>query len=342
MKTKIASLLLAAVLAVPGFADARETLIMTCYGGAYQNFFETEIIPEFTKNHDCEIKLAIGLAKDWLAEMRASGKDKAPYDVVMMNEIWANQMRLEGYFDPFDETKLPHLKDALITFKDKNDKTCGVIGVIQPAGIAYLTDKVSNPPKSWKDLWKPEYKNKLGLYTATNAMGGQFLLTVGDVWFNDQKQTSKAIDKINELKPFKLSEFSGDMEKQLTLGEVEIGVLDTPAIARLMKAGVKIGWSEPAEHMLMFEQVFSVHTGSEHKALAHEWIDYLLTPEVQAKFVRRFYTTPCTRGVEVPEDLKPYIPVGPDGVSRIKAFDWAFFNATKSRIIREWNQKIAR
>ena len=53
-------------------------------------------------------------------------------------------------------------------------------------------------------------------------MGGEFLLTVGDVWFNDQRQTSKAIDKIRELKPFKLSEFSGDMEKQLTLGEVEI------------------------------------------------------------------------------------------------------------------------
>ena len=342
MKAKLASLLLAATLLVPSLAQARETLVMTCYGGAYQSFFESEIIPEFSKKYDCDIKLAIGLAKDWLAEMRASGKDKAPYDVVMMNEIWANQMRLEGYFAPLDESKIPHMKDAFVVFKDKKGANSGIIGVIQPAGIAYLTDKVSNPPKSWKDLWKPEYKNKLGLYTATNSMGGEFLLTVGDVWFGDQKQTSKAIDKIKELKPFKLSEFSGDMEKQLTLGEVEIGVLDTPAIARLKKAGVKIGWSEPAEHMIMFEQVFSVHTGSKHKELAHAWINYLLSPEIQTKFVRRFYTTPCTKGVEVPEDLKEYIPVGPDGVSRIKVFDWEYFNANKSRIIREWNQKIAR
>lgn len=342
MKAKLASLLLAATLVVPSLAQARETLIMTCYGGAYQSFFESEIIPEFSKKYDCDIKLAIGLAKDWLAEMRASGKDNAPYDVVMMNEIWANQMRLEGYFAPLDEGKIPYMKDAFVVFKDKSGANSGIIGVIQPAGIAYLTDKVSNPPKSWKDLWKPEYKNKLGLYTVTNSMGGEFLLTVGDVWFGDQKQTSKSIDKIRELKPFKLSEFSGDMEKQLTLGEVEIGVLDTPAIARLKKAGVNIGWSEPAEHMIMFEQVFSVHTGSKHKDLAQAWINYLLSPEIQTKFVRRFYTTPCTQGVEVPDDLKEYIPVGPDGVSRIKVFDWEFFNANKSRIIREWNQKIAR
>ena len=37
-------------------------------------------------------------------------------------------------------------------------------------GIAYRTDMVDRPPKSWKDLWEPAYKGKL-IIPDINAVG---------------------------------------------------------------------------------------------------------------------------------------------------------------------------
>ena len=346
MRKCLVSLMLAlgllTTVSAPAVAAERPKLVVMCFGGAYQNFFETELIPEFSKANDVDIVLAIGLAKDWMAEMRASGKDKAPYDVLMFNEIWSAQMRREGYMLPLTPAMIPNLDNAMMQVKDPtNGDVLGVIGVIQPAGLGYRTDLLPNPPKSWKDLWNPEYKGQVGLYTLTNSLGAMTVLSVGKVWFGDEHKYDEAIDKIAELKPFKQTDFSGDMEKLLSLGEISVGVIDMPAVARLRQQGLPLGWVEPEEHMVMFEQVFSIHKASKYPDLAAKWIDYILTPEVQEKFTKRFVTTPAIKGGTVPDELKTEV-LGPEAVSRIASWDWNAFNDAKARLIRVWNQKINR
>ena len=321
----------------PAIADPTE-LIVTSYGGAYQEFFETQIIPEFNKRHNAKITLAIGLARDWLAEMRAGGVDNPPYDCVMSNEIWASQLRREGFFMNLSADKIPNLKNALFRNKDDN----GVIGVIQPIGIAYRSDKVKNPPQAWADYWKDEYKSQMGIYTITISPGVMFVLLTSKIFTGDEHNYMDAIDKIAELKPFKQSDFSGDMEKLLALGEVTIGMLDSPAVARLRKQGVPVKWIAPKEGMVMFEQVFSVPKGSKKKDLAFKWVNYILSEEVQDKFVKRFYVTPATKGAKIPDDLKDYIPIPPERVNEILTWDWDSVNDAKKQLIRAWNRKISR
>src|SRR5699024_2854144 len=144
------------------------------------------------------------------------------------------QMRRKGYMLPLTPAMIPNLDNAMMQVKDPtNGDVLGVIGVIQPAGLGYRTDLLPNPPKSWKDLWNPEYKGQVGLYTLTNSLGAMTVLSVGKVWFGDEHKYDEAIDKIAELKPFKQTDFSGDMEKLLSLGEISVGVIDMPAVARL-------------------------------------------------------------------------------------------------------------
>lgn len=312
-------------------------LIMTCYGGAYQEFFEKEVIPEFEEKHNCKVKLAVGLAKDWMAELRAGGVNNPPYDVVMTNEIWASQERREGYFVELPTDKIPNLDNALI--RNKNDN--GVIGIIQPIGIAYRTDMVENPPKSWKDLWKDEYKGKIGLYTITNSAGMMFLLATAEVFTGDQHNLDVAFEKIKELKPFKQTDFSGDMEKLLSIGEVSMGVLDAPAVARLKKKGISVEWVAPEEGMFMFEQDFNVTKGSKVKDLTYNWINYILSDKIQKKLVERFYVTPGCKGIKVPEDLKELIPIRGERVNDIWIWDWNYVNDRKQEIINRWNREIS-
>jgi len=316
-------------------------LIVTSYGGAYQEFFETQIIPEFNKRYNADVTLAIGLARDWLSEMRAGGVDNPPYDVLMSNEIWATQLRREGYFTNIPKDKVPNLDNALIKMTDENG-VVGVVGVIQPIGIAYRTDRVKNPPKAWRDLWNEEYRGELAVYTVKISPGVMFVLVTAKIFTGDEHNIKAAVEKIRELKPFKLSDFSGDMEKLLSIGEVSVGMLDVPAVARLKKQGIPVAWVAPEEGMCMFEQVFSVTKGGKKKDLAYKWVNYILSAEVQEKFVNRFYVTPATKSAEIPPELKDIIPIDKDRVSEILTWDWDYVNGHKQELIRMWNRRINR
>src|SRR3954447_12461384 len=84
---------------LPSLARAADPLVVTSYGGSREKFFRGEIIPPFEKEAKGKVDLAVGLSKDWLANMRAAGVEAAPYDVLMTNEAFASIERVEGFFE---------------------------------------------------------------------------------------------------------------------------------------------------------------------------------------------------------------------------------------------------
>ncbi|MEW6400070.1 MAG: ABC transporter substrate-binding protein [Bacillota bacterium] len=351
LRDRVVALLLACILLVLATGCAKQQgqggqqqpprkVVVTSYGGAFEEFFRSEVIPGFEKEYNCKVELAVGLAKDWLAKLRAAGVDNPPYDVVMTNEIWASQERAEGFFVPLPPDKVPNLKDVHPLLRNKDDN--GVLGLVQPIGIAYRTDRIKNQPTSWKDLWKPEYNGRLGLYTITNSAGMMFVLLVAKVFTGDQYKIDAALEEIKKLKPFKQTDFSGDMEKLLSQGEIDIGILDAPAVARLRRQGLPIAWVVPAEGVFMFEQDFNVTKGSKVKDLAYAWIDYNLRPDLQEKWMKKFFVTPANTKVVVPPELQADIPVHGDKIGTILTWDWEWVNREKQSLTEKWNKEFTR
>ncbi|MFZ5822935.1 MAG: ABC transporter substrate-binding protein [Bacillota bacterium] len=317
-----------------------QTLIVTSYGGSWEEFMRKEIIPDFEKQTGAKVELAVGLSKDWMAKLRAAGKNNPPYDVVIANSTWVSGARKEGYFESLSEQKVPNLKNVAKPLRNKGDN--GVLGLFQPLGIAYRTDLVKTPPKSWKDLWNPEYKGKIGVYSANNSAMPMFLMLLGKIYGNDPKNMDIAFEKVKELKPFKQTDFSGDMEKLLTRGEVEVGILDSPAAARLKKQGVKIEFVVPAEGMFMFEQDMNITTGSKVKDLAYAFLNYQLSEPVQEKWAKAYYVTPANTKVKIEGDLKKDIPITADQIDKIHIWDWDWVNSgAKEKMIDRWNKEIS-
>jgi putative spermidine/putrescine transport system substrate-binding protein len=331
--------LLTGVGSLPAARAAGAKLIVTSYGGPWEQFMRTEILPGFQEQFNTGVELAVGLSKDWTASMYSASPDRSPYDVVITNEIWAADHRRKGYYVPLPAAKVPNLKDAYPLVRRPND--VGVLFIILPMGLAYRTDLVAQPPLSWKDLWKPEYKGKLGLYTITNTAGGLFLMLTSKVWSGNPKNSELAFQKIKELKPFRQTDFSGNMETLLTQGEIQIGVLDLPAVARLRHQGVKIAAVMPLEGLIMFEQDANVTKGSQNKEAAYAFINYLLSPAVQEKWVRKFFASPGNKKVDVPADLRSDIPIFGNKMQTILQWDWDWFNDRKEDFIKRWNREIS-
>lgn len=153
----------ASVLGAPYIAHAAEPLVINSYGGEFEKFMRDSIIPDFEKQTGIKTRLDVGLANHWLATCRAAGPENPPYDVLMVNAIWASLLRTEGFFAPLSVSLLPNLADVYPVARYPNDEA--VTGWFQPMGLAYTPGTIQTPPKAWKDLWTNRRSRAISAFT---------------------------------------------------------------------------------------------------------------------------------------------------------------------------------
>ncbi len=87
---------------------------------------------------------------------------------------------------------------------------------------------------------------------------------------------------LEQLKPIKLVDFTGQMEKMLLSAEVSMGVIHDSGVYRYEGQNAQpVDFASPSEGVLALEQVLNVTPGSKVKELAFAYIDYMLRPDVQ-------------------------------------------------------------
>lgn len=319
-----------------------KTLVVTVYGGDTEKFVREQVVPEFEKETGAHIELAVGQSKDWVTKMRVAGKDTPPYDVVIANKIQIAGLKDAGFFQKLPTNKVPNLADVPAELHDASD--VGVQGLIQPLGLAYRTDLVKNPPKTWDDLWRPEYKGKLALYTPNNSAGIMFTMLLGNLYGSGSMDINTAFAKIKSLEPFKQSDF--DMQTPLTRGEAEIVIVDSPAAMALKSKGAPVDFVVPKQGTFMFEQDINVASGTKVPDLALRYVNYMLSPGVQEKWANKFYVSPANRTAKIGKDAASKIPVTVADLSSIhiwtdKEFKWLESGARK-QITDRWNREIGK
>src|SRR5579885_2269664 len=324
-----ASALLAAfgdsgVAAAAGQQFKGQTLVVTSYGGTWQQFMEDEHIPPFEALTGAKVELAVGLAKDWFAKMQAAGKRNPPYDVFVTNETYLAQLRIEGFFAPLPQDKLPNL---------------GFVGAL---GITYRSDKVQDAPKSWMDLAK--YGNKSTIFTIGNSGEPQHVMKMAQILTGSYKNYKPAVDWIGKnLCAARQVDFSGTEQTMLTQGETYVGLIDAPDWAFLKARNLPVEWVLPKEgYCGMFEQDMNVTAGSKVKDLAYAFINYWLSPPVQQKWAEKFYWTPANSHVQISPDLAKLIPVTQSQLTRIPRWDYVWLNTSGAReaMTDAWNHTV--
>ena len=330
-------------LAISVVAASREKIVVNTYGGAYERMMVDVIGPAFEMRYpDIQLEWSTGIGSSWLADCRAAGPENAPYDALYINEFFADLLRRDDYYEPLTEGKVPFLKQVYDNVK--NADGLGVIVWLQPIGIAYRTDLLADmgkePPTSWRDLWDSDYDDLRGIFTITNTAGFEFLLTCATIFGESEYDYDAAMEAIKDLKPYKMADFSGSMELLLERGEIVVGILDRPAVTRLKKQGLPLGFVYPEEGVFMYEQVINVLKGSENKDAAFKYVNWLLSPEAQRILVETFYAVPTNFTTEIPEDLLGEILLRGEAMNDILQWDWSVHNEARDSIIEDWNKYV--
>src|SRR4029450_6360747 len=111
-------------------------------------------------------------------------------------------------------------------------------------------------PTSWKDLADPAFAGQRGGYQIPiNSIGQMHLMMLGKVYGKGFEDLDAAYKALEQLKPIKLYDFTGGMEKALLSAEVNIGGLHDSGIYRYDGENQPIAFAAPSEGVLSLQQV---------------------------------------------------------------------------------------
>lgn len=330
----------AAGLALPTLPSfAASPLVVNTYGGRWEKFWRSDLLPMFDKTSGVQPTLDVGLGKNFIANLRAAGIEKPPYSVLMVNENIASVVRGEGYFEPIPAAKVPNLANVYPNLRNPGDN--GVRGIVSTIGIGYRKDLVKTPPKSWTDLWSnPEFKGKIGLYQIGNTAAMLFLLMTAKIHGGSQDAIDRAFVEIKKLLPFTQADWSGTLSTMLTRGDVTVAVIDFPEIVALKKKGVPVEMVVPSEGVVAFEQSFNILKNAPNKEDAYKYLNFILQPEVQEMMAKEFFTSPTNTKVQLASSMAADVPVSGKAMASIVGFDWSKVNPQLPAITDRWNREI--
>ena len=327
-----AGLAAAATLGAPAILHAQtKTLKITTWGGKWGDIMKSTVLPAFEKEFKCTVQA--DQAFPFVPKLQASPRNDPIYDVLHTNsnEQW-NSLSEGLVMAKITAKEEPNVADVYPYAV--SDKIVGVTIFTSAIGLGYRTDKGLTKPTSWKDFADPKLAGQRGGYLIpVNSLGQAHLMMLGKIYGKGFTDLDAAYKALEALKPIKLVDFTGQMEKMLLSAEVSMGIIHDSGVYRYEGANAQpVDFASPSEGVLALEQVLNVTPGSKVKELAFGYIDYMLRPDVQKLLGEAVWYSPANRKVKLDAKHDEKLLTTEAKVATLIQLDWKWYNAQKEDI----------
>lgn len=234
----------------------------------------------------------------------------AGYDVVQPSDYIVPLMIRQNLLQKLDKSKLTSIEGMDANYLNLPFDPDNQYTVPYEAGtyaIAVNTDMVKDVPRSWADLWKPEYAGRLTFLDDARSVIGLTLLTLGyDINSTDPAQLQEAQARLSELIP-RIKLFESDSPKTaLVAGDVDLGMVWTGEAYLAHKENPAIEYVYPEEGAILWQDNYAIPADAPHVDAAHAWINYTLQPDVFWMMLRDFpYTNPSSAALAFAKEHHP-------------------------------------
>ena len=175
-------------------------------------------------------------------------------------------------------------------------------------GVAYRTDKIKIPIDSWDVFHDPKYARKLTMMDDGREVIGAELRHRGhSLNSTDKEELAQAkadcIDAKKNLKAY----ISAPVKAQLISGDVWISQLWNGDTTQAKAEQPNLAYVIPKEGCTIWGDSMCIPKSAPNKRAAHEWINYVLRPEVGAALSDATgYGTPNAASAKLMKDPVPY------------------------------------
>ncbi len=193
-------------------------------------------------------------------------------------------------------------------------------------GIAYNTKLVKEPPKTWQDLTKPQYKGAYGI--ANPALSGTAFMSVALL----AKQLGWDYFEALRKNGAKMGKGSGQVVDDTASGDLAASLAVDYITLDKVDKGATIALVYPPE-MLVVPSPIAIFKGSPNADAAKKLVDFLLSKEGQT-IIANEGTLPVRADVQPP--AKYGMPKADEALKRSIKVDYLQLMADKEAVIRKF------
>jgi putative spermidine/putrescine transport system substrate-binding protein len=332
----------AMVLSLSAASADEPTLYVGAYGGSFEQMLRKDVIPAFSQaNGGAKVVVVPGDSTTTLAKLQAQ-KGKAGMDVAFLDDGPMYQAIQLGFCGKLADA--PVYKDLydIARFKSDNAVAVGLIAT----GIAYNTRlfkaKGWAPPTSWKDLSDPKYKGRMVMPSIKNTYGLHALLVEAQI--NGGSDTNidpgfKVMEKSIAPNVLSFDPSPGKIAELFQDDEIALAVWGNGRVQALRQQGIPVEFVYPKEGAVALGMGVCVVDKSANEALAQKFVQYVLSPPVQAILADSQGVAPANRKTQLPPEVAARVP-GPDVIGKLIRVDWDVVNPKRADWTQRWNREI--
>ncbi len=315
---KLAGLLASLALLTPLFAAKKELNLF-----AWSEYVPQEVIDGFSKETGIRVNYEVfASGEEMLAKLLAGG---TAYDIIQPPDYIAEALIKARLLAPLDYKKLPNFKHILPEYlKMPHDPTQAftVPYMSGTVGIVVNTETVKDPVKGFKDVFQAKHANRIVVVNDNREMVTWALYTLG-IGANEL-----SAENLEKAKPILrqwvklIKVYDSDSPKTALLGgEVDLGVVWSGEAAMLHNEDKKFAYVLPEEGAHQFVDLLAIPTAAENKDAAHQFINYVLRPEVSKLVSDAFpYTNPNSEARKLLTEEQRANPASYPPVGKMETF----------------------
>lgn len=329
--------------ALPAFSRAAHAaagpLVATTYPGTWEQAQRAILLPAFTKATGANVLLEPVLALEAVSKVSAS-KSNPPFDVVLMDEGPYLEALSRGIFAPLPVDKVTNLSALPERFIDPNGM--GAFITAQVMSIAYNPSTIKTPPTSWLDLWKPEFKGRVGITGLGSSLGAAWMVEIAKLNGGSESNMEPAFEAVKRLLP-NLGAVAANPGALATLfqqGQIDISVNYLNAVLPLAQNGVEIAIARPDSGWVLVRNSLHAIANAKNLDLAYAYINAALSGEVQARMAAApNFLLPTNRTVAFSSELQK-VAKSEAELSKLTLIDWKTLNPQRAALIERFNREV--
>ncbi|MCC7426002.1 MAG: ABC transporter substrate-binding protein [Alphaproteobacteria bacterium] len=291
----------ALTLGFPAIVRAQtRTIVTTLFGGIYEQNYRKAVLDPFTARTGARFVIRYGAANEWLTNAIAN-KDNPEIDLPFLSlPVAMRAITLPDLFLDLTPQMIPNLRDIDPFFYDAYNRKAVGFNYVEN-GVAYRTDKVSQPPVSWKGLWEPRFRGQLLLPDLSGGYLYELVVIAAQLHGGSETNLEPGFAALKALAPHVYRWFRSPNEAMnlLQRAEASVASIGSSRAYALKDGGTPVEFTVPREGAPVGILSFHVPQKARNRDLLLEFVNWALSKEAQTAFGNAMVSGMSNRTVQL-------------------------------------------
>ena len=361
MSRTIATAFAALILSGSATIATAQERVVNIYN--WSDYIDASILEDFTKETGIKVVYDVFDSNEILETKLLAGG--TGYDVVVPTATFLQRQIAAGVFQKLDKSKLPNLSNMwdeittrVATYDPGNEYAIDYMW--GTTGLGYNVEKVkqilgTDDKPTWDVLFKPEMAAKFKdcgiqvLDSPTDVVPSVLLYLGLNPDSHAPEDLAKAEELLLKIRPNIRKFHSSEYINALANGDICLAlgysgdIFQARDRAAEAKAGVTVDYSIPSTGAQMWFDVMAIPADAPHVAEAHEFLNYIMKPEVIAKASDVVFYANGNKASQqfVSKDVMGDTAIYPPEDVMKKLFTTTPFDAREQRVLtRMWTKVV--